>query len=129
MLCREGALNQHGCFLEFQPPRRDSVRPASAINDYKTTNPWSEFGTIKEIEGTSAKAVKESVPVLISANNGLITVKGELDGEPVVVYTAEGKLMGSGTINGGLATVSTSLGAGMVAVVKIGQKAVKVVMR
>ena len=78
---------------------------------------------------TSAKAVKESVPVLISANNGLITVKGELDGEPVAVYTAEGKLMGSGTMNGGLATVSTSLGAGTVAVVKIGQKAVKVVMR
>ena len=72
--------------------------------------------------------MKESVPVLISANNGLISVKGELDGEPVAVYTAEGKLMGSGTISGGLATISTSLGAGTVAIVKIGQKAVKVVM-
>lgn len=103
--------------------------PASAINDYKKKYPWSQFGTIKEIEGTSVQYVKESVPVLISANNGLITVKGELDGEPVAVYTAEGKLMGSGTISSGLATVSTSLGAGTVAIVKIGQKAVKVVMR
>ena len=104
--------------------------PASAINDYKTTEPWSEFGTIKEIPGSSSvQAVKESVPVLISANNGLISVKSELDGEPVAVYTAEGKLMGSGTISSGQATVSTSLGAGTVAIVKIGQKAVKVVMR
>jgi len=78
---------------------------------------------------TSAQAVKESVPVLISANNGLITVKGELDGQTVTVYTAEGKLLGSDSISGGLATVSTSLGAGTVAIVKIGQKAVKVVMR
>ena len=103
--------------------------PASAIDDYKKTEPWRQFGTIKAIPGTSSLPVKESVPVLISANNGLISVKGELDGEPVAVYTAEGKLMGSGTMSGGLATVSTSLGAGTVAIVKIGQKAVKVVMR
>lgn len=103
--------------------------PASAINDYKKKYPWNQLGTIKEIEGTSVQSVKESVPVLISANNGLISVKSELDGEPVAVNTAEGKLMGSGTMSSGLATVSTSLGAGTVAIVKIGQKAVKVVMR
>ena len=115
-------------FQDSYPNYATLYVPASAINNYKTTEPWSQFGTIKEIPGTSSVSVKESMPVLISANNGLITVKGELDGEPVAVYTAEGKLMGSGTISGGLATVSTSLGAGAVAVVKIGQKAVKVVM-
>ena len=115
-------------FQSSNTPNAILYVPASAIDDYKATRPWSEFGTIKEISGTSVHAIKESVPVLISANNGLITVKGELDGEPVAVYTAEGKLMGSGTMNGGLATLSTSLGAGTVAIVKIGQKAVKVVM-
>jgi len=193
--------------------------PASVINDYKTTAPWSEFGTIKTIDGgttpepetkkcatptisysnkvltfscetegveyvyeikdadikkgydkevnlsatyeisvyatksgyensdvatatlvwteadftvttpTSAKAMRANTPVLISAHNGAITVKGELDGQTVTVYSAEGKLLGSGTMNGGQATVSTSLGAGAVAVVKVGRKAVKVVMR
>ena len=190
--------------------------PASTINDYKTTEPWSQFGTIKTIEGTipetkkcatptisygnkvltfscetegveyvyeikdtdikkgydakvslsatynisvyatksgyensdvatatlvwteadftvttptSAKAVKESVPVLISANNGMITVKGELDGQAVTVYSAEGKLLGSDSISGGQATISTSLNTGSVAIVKIGQRAVKVVIR
>jgi hypothetical protein len=116
-------------FVGCYPQNAILYVPASAIDDYKTTEPWSQFGTIKEIPGTSSVTVKESVPVLISANNGLITVKGELDGEPVAVYTAEGKLMGSGTMSGGLATISTTLGAGTVAIVKIGQKAVKVVMR
>ena len=188
--------------------------PASAINDYKTTEPWSQFGTIKAIEGgeipkcgtptisyankeltfscetegveyvyeikdtdikkgydakvslsatynisvyatktgyensdvatatlvwteaeftvttpTSVQAVKESVPVLISTNNGAITVKGELDGQTVTVYSAEGKLLGSDSISGGQATISTSLNTGSVAIVKIGQRAVKVVIR
>ena len=191
--------------------------PTSAINDYKTTAPWSEFGTIKAIDGgeakkcatptisygnkvltfscetegveyvyeikdtdikkgydkevnlsatyeisvyatksgyensnvatatlvwtrgtftettpddpTSVQSVKESVPVLISANNGLISVKGELDGEPVAVYSAEGKLLGSDSISGGQATISTTLNTGSVAIVKIGQRAVKVVIR
>jgi len=116
-------------FKDSNPQNAILYVPASAINDYKTTAPWSQFGTIKEISSTSINSVKESVPVLISANNGLISVKGELDGEPVAVYTAEGKLLGSGTISGGLATVSTSLGAGAVAIVKIGQRAVKVVIR
>lgn len=117
-------------FLRSNPANATLYVPASAINDYKTTEPWSEFGAIKEIPGSSSvQAVKESVPVLISASDGVVTVKGELDGEPVAVYTAEGKLMGSGTMNGGLAALSTSLGAGAVAIVKIGQKAVKVVMR
>ena len=191
--------------------------PASALNDYKTTAPWSEFGTIKAIDGgeakkcatptisygnkvltfscetegveyvyeikdadikkgydkevnlsatyeisvyatksgyensnvatatlvwtratftettpddpTSVQAVKESVPVLISANNGMITVKGELDGQAVTVYSAEGKLLGSDSISSGQATISTTLEAGSVAIVKIGQRAVKVMMR
>ena len=103
--------------------------PASVINDYKTTAPWSEFGTIKAIEGTSVQTVKESVPVLISANNGLISVKGELDGQTVTVYSADGKLLGSDSISSGQATISTSLEAGTVAIVKIGRKAVKVVMK
>ena len=201
-------------FQNCYPQNATLFVPASAINDYKATAPWSEFGTIKAIDGgetqkcatptisygnkvltfscetegveyvyeikdtdikkgydkevnlsatyeisvyatkegfensdvatatlvwteadftvttpTSAKAMRANTPVLISAHNGAITVKGELDGQAVTVYSAEGKLLGSGTISGGLATVSTSLGAGAVAIVKIGQKAVKVVMR
>lgn len=78
---------------------------------------------------TSVQAVKESVPVLIFTNNGAISVKGELDGEPVAVYSAEGKLLGSDSISGGQATINTTLNTGSVAIVKIGKRAVKVVIR
>ena len=136
-----GKLEEVYCYAEIVPSTSGSAFkdsypkyatlhvPASAINDYKTTAPWSEFGTIKEISSTSINAVEESAPLLISTNNGAITVKGELDGQAVTVYTAEGKLLGSDSISGGQATISTSLEAGSVAIVKIGQRAVKVVMR
>lgn len=204
-------------FQDSYPNYATLYVPASAINDYKATAPWSEFGTIKAIDGgetqkcatptisygnkvltfscetegveyvyeikdtdikkgynkevnlsatyeisvyatksgyensnvatatlvwtrgtftettpddpTSAKAMQIDTPVLISTNNGMITVKGELDGQAVAVYSAEGKLLGSDSISGGQATISTSLEAGSVAIVKIGQRTVKVVMR
>ena len=50
-------------------------------------------------------------------------------GAEVSVYDAGGRLLGSGVAQGSLASVRTSLHAGSMAVVKIGGKAVKVVMR
>ena len=191
--------------------------PAASINDYKTTEPWSYFGTIKassgtgeepqkcvtptisyggkrltfscETEGveyvyeikdadikkgydaavdltatyeisvyatkagyensdiatatlvwtnaiftettepsTSAKAVTESIPVLISAQGGTITVKCEQEGQPVAVYSADGKALGNATVSGGQATIATPLQKGQVAIVKVGNRSVKIAM-
>ena len=41
----------------------------SSLSSYKTTAPWSGFGTIKALEGTEAEAKKCEKPV-ISYNNG-----------------------------------------------------------
>ena len=78
---------------------------------------------------TSAKAVTESIPVLISANNGNITVKSEANGQAVAVYSVDGQLLGNATVSNGQATVSTTLQNGNVAVVKVGNKSVKVLMQ
>ena len=78
---------------------------------------------------TSAKAVTESIPVLISANNGNITVKSEANGQSVAVYSVDGQLLGNTTVSNGQATVSTTLQNGNVAVVKIGNKSVKILMK
>ena len=192
--------------------------PAGSLNDYKTTEPWSKFGTIKGIGGsgeeptkcttptisyadkrltfacetegveyvyeikdadikkgydaevnltatyeisvyatkagyensdiatatlvwtdaiftvttpetpTSAKAIAESIPVLISANGGAVTVKSEQDGQPVAVYTADGKALGSATVKDGLATISINLQQGEIVIVKVGGRSVKVKM-
>ena len=92
---------------------------------------WTEaiFTETTSDTPTSAKAVTESIPVLISANNGNITVKSEANGQSVAVYSVEGQLLGNATVNNGLATVSTTLDKGSVAIVKVGNKSVKVVMQ
>ena len=192
--------------------------PASSLNAYKTTEPWSQFGTIKAIGGsgeeptkcatpticyadkrltfscetegvefvyeikdadirkgydaevaltatyeisvyatkagyedsdvvtatlvwtnavftettpetpTSAKAIAESIPMLISAQNSTITVRGEQNGHPLTVYTADGKMLGAATMNDGQASISTNLQRGEIAIVKIGSKSVKIKM-
>ena len=77
---------------------------------------------------TSAKAVQESIPVLISANGGVITVKSEQEGQAVAVYTADGKALGSSTVKDGQATVATNIQRGEIVIVKVGGRSVKVKM-
>jgi Flp pilus assembly protein protease CpaA len=77
---------------------------------------------------TSAKAIAESIPMLISAQNGTITVRGEQNGLPLTVYTADGKMLGSATMKDGQASISTNLQRGEIAIVKIGSKSVKIKM-
>ncbi len=225
-----GKLEEVHCFAEKVPSTNTDTFeksypeymtlyvPAGSLNDYKTTEPWSKFGTIKAISGTgeeptkcatptisyadkrlsfscetegveyvseikdadikkyydatidltatyeisvyvtkagyensdiatatlvwtdaiftvttpetptSAKAIRESIPVLISAQNGTITVRGEQNGLPLTVYTADGKMLGSAAIKDGQASISTNLQRGEIAIVKVGSKSVKIKM-
>ncbi|MBR2231168.1 MAG: leucine-rich repeat domain-containing protein [Prevotella sp.] len=77
---------------------------------------------------SSAKAIAESIPMLISAKDGNITVRGEQNGLPLTVYTAEGKMLGSATIKDGQASISTNMQRGEIAIVKVGKRSVKVKM-
>lgn len=77
---------------------------------------------------SSTKAVAESIPMLISAKDGNITVRGEQNGLPLTVYTADGKMLGSATMKDGQASISTNLQRGEIAIVKVGSKSVKIVM-
>ena len=77
---------------------------------------------------SSAKAIAESIPMLISAKDGNITVRGEQNGLPLSVYTADGKMLGSATMKDGQASISTNLQRGEIAIVKVGSKSVKIKM-
>ena len=77
---------------------------------------------------SSAKAIAESIPVLISAQNGTITVRGEQNGHPLTVYTADGKILGSATMKDSQASISTNLQRGEISIVKVGSKSVKIKM-
>lgn len=56
-------------------------------------------------------------------------MKCEADGQEVNVYTVDGLSFGSATVKNGEAMISTSIQSGDIAVVKVGNKSVKVLMR
>jgi hypothetical protein len=67
--------------------------------------------------------------ILIQSGGGMLTIEGADDGTPVSVYTVNGTQAGSAVSKNGQATVATNLQAGSVAIVKIGEKSVKVVLK
>ena len=68
-------------------------------------------------------------PVLVKTDNGFITVEGADDRTNVSVYTTDGKQVGSAISQNNIATIATSIQPGSMAIVKVGEKAVKVVMK
>ena len=77
---------------------------------------------------TGVNEVK-AVPVLIRASKGVISVNGADDGMKVEVYGTNGVLAGSAHSYNGTATVNTTLQPGTVAIVKVGEKSVKVAIK
>ena len=67
--------------------------------------------------------------LLIKNNGGQLTVEGAADGEAISVYTVNGVKSGSAISQNGAASIYTNLQAGSIAVVKIGDKSVKVVIK
>ena len=67
--------------------------------------------------------------LLIQSNGGVINVQGADDGETVSVYNIKGMLAGTTFSQNGNASVITSLQPGNVAIVKLGKKSIKVVLK
>ena len=67
--------------------------------------------------------------VLIQSEGGSIKVQGVDEGTQVNVYGVNGTQAGSAISQSGAATINTNLQPGSIAIVKIGQKSVKVVIK
>ena len=67
--------------------------------------------------------------VLIQSENGRITVNGVDEGKIVSVYSPNGVLCGTTISQNGNATINTTLPYGSIAIIKIGEKSVKVVLK
>ena len=101
--------------------------PEGTVDKYKSTDYWNKFVYTEESDPTDIIQVS-SDDLLISAQNGTITVRGEQDGLPLTVYSADGKLLGSATTKDGQVSISTNLQRGEIAIVKVGSKSVKIKM-
>ena len=71
----------------------------------------------------------KSLPVLIQTQGGIISIQGTAEGTPIAIYGVDGKEYGSANAEKDRTTIATSLQPGSVAVVKIGEKAVKVLVK
>ena len=67
--------------------------------------------------------------VLIQAAGGAINVQGCDDGERIDVYSINGSQVGTAISQNGAATVNTTLQQGSVAIIKVGKKSIKVVVK
>ena len=83
---------------------------------------------ITEETATEAKQMK-AMPVLIQAADGQISVEGAPEGTKVEVYDASGVEVGAAISRGGTTLIPTRLASGSIAIVKIGEKAVKLAVK
>ena len=67
--------------------------------------------------------------ILIHSNNGTLNITGVSDGTDIAVYTSTGMMVSSVKASGTSTSIATSLRSGEVAIVKIGDKAVKVMIK
>ena len=101
--------------------------PASAIEAYKTTAPWSGFGTIKAIEETVGVESVKDRGIAIQSAGGFINISGLDNNEKVSFYGIDGKALGSATaING---TTSFAAQSGSIVVAKIGKENIKIAVK
>ena len=116
-------------FQDSNPQNATLYVPASSLNDYKTTVPWSYFGTIKALdEGAGIETPHSALPMILG-QDGLLTIQGADEGTHISIYGANGMLAGETVSRNGCATVNTNLQPGSVAIIKIGTRSVKVVIK
>ena len=97
--------------------------PISVATLYWIGEDYSAEGITNGIANIPANAV------LIQSEGGSIKVQGVDEGTQVNVYSINGTQAGSAVSQAGAAIINTNLQPGSIAIVKIGQKSVKVVMK
>lgn len=102
--------------------------PAASVEQYKAAAPWNNFGTIVATNEVSVTEV-QAVPVLIHTQGNTLTVQGAEAGTKIILYGANGVQHDSVIATTGVASLNTSRMLGSVAIVKIGDKTVKVLIK
>lgn len=83
----------------------------------------------KSEELTDGVTELKAYPVLIQSKDGQITIQGVADKAKVEVYTLTGVEAGNGIAANGSVTINTNMSIGEIAIVKIGDKSVKVLVK
>ena len=66
--------------------------------------------------------------MFVTSNNGTINISCALEGEVVELYTSDAMCIGSTTIENGCATIESGLSKGDIAIIKIAEKSIKIIL-
>ena len=106
--------------------------PAASIQAYKAVEPWKNFKEIKSLTDgdiTGKIETQKTKAMLIQTDGGTIQVQGVDDGTPISVFGTNGSQAGFAISQNGAATINTTLPSGSVAIVKVGEKSIKVIVK
>lgn len=118
--------------------------PTGTKNKYMSSNGWKNFFQIEEMdidkmwqgegdpntEGIiDGMAQINARTVIVKAEGGQLTVEGAEDNTSITVYSIDGVQMGTTNSRNGIARIKTAISKESVAIVKIGNKSVKVKMK
>lgn len=103
--------------------------PKQSLTSYQTTAPWSKFKSIRALtdEETGISNVKD-YPFEVQARGGIINVTGVADGTMVEIYGLNGTKFGEGKSTLNSATINIGQQPDNIVIVRIGKKAMKVVL-
>jgi hypothetical protein len=68
-------------------------------------------------------------PVMIQVQDGVVHITGAEENQQISIFSTDGKCLGQGISRNGSASISTSLRRGSCAIVRIGEKTVKVIIQ
>ena len=81
-------------------------------------------------EGVESGVVQvKANAVLIHSYDGILSLVGVADGTDIAVYSSGGMMVGSSKVSGASTSIATGLRNGEIAIVRIGDKTVKVLMK
>lgn len=101
--------------------------PEKAIEVFKSSAPWNEFGTITSIESNGIEQLHDNkLAPYISCTEGLITIQNLNDGDNVVAYSVDGKLLGSANATEGSVHLSATAG---IILLKIGTETIATMVK
>lgn len=80
-------------------------------------------------EGVTNTALIRAKAIMIQNNGNVLTIQGAEEDTPICIYGINGTLAGTGICHNGTASINTNLQPGSMAIVKIGDKSVKVIVK
>lgn len=128
------------CYAYHYPKTKDDVFkdsyidyvtlyvPKDVVNQYKAVEPWKNFKEIVGVDYESGIFLANTENACFQCTGGIILLSGIELGKMINVYDVSGKLVGSTKSNTNKISICTNLKKGEVAIIKIGDKSVKVVM-